>query len=102
MRRRRKQIDFIEGEIIEEGAAPPAEVQRRRVRRRRERSAPPEETAPERVAPDVPTPSELALTEYTRREAPPVEERPKRRLRLPRWLPGARCARACSCWRWGW
>lgn len=64
--RRRKDEEIIEGEIIEEAptetAAPP-----RRGFFRRQKPIPSEEPYRERVAPDVPTPDEVEITEFTRR-----------------------------------
>lgn len=83
MRFRRKRDDIIEGEIIEDAEgveASPAPARRGFFRRgRRQEDSP--NAYRERVSPDVPTPDEVAITEFRR-----VADSPRQRWRLPRLL----------------
>lgn len=72
-RRRKPEEEIIEGEIIEDESDAPAEAAsqpRRGLFRRRKKDEPAEESvddhAYERVAPDIPTPEEISITEFRR------------------------------------
>lgn len=77
--RRNRNEEIIEGEIIEEV---PSEATSRGFFRRRQR--PQADSSYERVAPDIPTPEEVQITEYTRRRSRD-DGGVASRIRLPRF-----------------